>query len=61
MLIEANDSYDPNNLMNYSNTNEKADEWNNIMMKFQQKVPGSLPNEWWASMKQVFDSEISSN
>ena len=30
------------------------------MIKFQQKVPGALPDEWWASMKQVFDSQIPS-
>ena len=60
MLIEADDSYDPNDLMEYSNTNKKADEWNDIMIKFQQKVPGALPGEWWASMKQVFDSQIPS-
>ena len=61
MLIETNDWYDPDKIMDYSNTNKKADEWNNIMIKFQQKVPGSLPGEWWASMKQVFDSKIPTN
>ena len=55
MVIDTKDSYDPDKIMDYANTNPKADEWNNIMMKFQQKVPGAKPNEWWASMKQVGD------
>ena len=61
MLIETNDWYDPDKIMDYSTTNEKAEEWNNLMVKFQQKVPGARLDEWWGSMKQVGDWKFSSD
>ena len=56
MLIEADDSYDPNDLMEYSNTNKKADEWNGLMTNFQAEVPEAEMSDWWSPMNLVFDS-----
>lgn len=57
MLMETRDDYDPASLMEYAEKNPKAGEWNELMMTYQEKVPGAGPDEWWASMELVFDSE----
>ena len=56
MLMETSDDFEPGSLMDYAKRNPRADEWNELMMQFQVKVPGAKPEEWWAEMELVFDS-----
>ena len=35
--------------------NAKVQEWENLMWKYQQAIPGSKPGEKWVLMKKVFD------
>ncbi len=57
MYMETRDDFDPETLMDYAEKNPKAHEWNEMMMKYQEKVPGAGADEWWASMDLVFDSQ----
>lgn len=38
-------------------TNEKVLEWEKLMWKYQQPLPGSKPGEKWRLMKLIFDLE----
>ena len=58
MYCSAKDDFDPNtDFPKYTETHPKADEWNDLMSKFQEKIPEAELSDWWAPMKLVFDSE----
>ena len=58
MYCAALDSFDPErDFQGYTESSEKANEWNDLMSKFQQKVAEAGPDDWWASATLVFDSE----
>ncbi len=54
MIIEAEDdfSFERKSEMDASNT--KVQEWEELMWKYQQALPGSLPNEKWKPAKLIF-------
>tara|TARA_B100001013_G_C24517974_1_gene405762 strand:- start:34 stop:375 length:342 start_codon:yes stop_codon:yes gene_type:complete len=58
MLMETSDDYDPDTYSEYTDNDPKAKEWDDIMQKLQQKIPGvGKSTDWWAPMDLVFDSE----
>ena len=58
MLMETSDDYDPKTYSEYTDNEPKAKEWDDIMRKMQQRIPGAgKSTDWWAPMDLVFDSE----
>lgn len=35
----------------------KSVEWNQLMADLQERAPEATPDEWWAEMERVFDTE----
>ena len=55
MYLEAPDDFSPaRDLPRYQNS-PRAREWDPLMRKYQEPVPGAAPDEWWAAMEEVFD------
>lgn len=57
MYCTANDDFDPRRDFQSYTASPRAEEWNNLMMTFQQKVPEAEEDDWWAPMSLAFDSE----
>ncbi|SDJ35268.1 L-rhamnose mutarotase [Pedobacter sp. ok626] len=55
MIMEVNDtfSFDRKSAMDASN--EKVQEWEALMWKYQQAVPGAKPGEKWIMMDKIFE------
>ncbi|KAL6045993.1 L-rhamnose mutarotase [Balamuthia mandrillaris] len=58
MYFEAGDSFDPQrDFQRYTTLTPKANEWDEFMRKYQQKVAEAAEQDWWAPMEEVFDLE----
>ena len=55
MIARARDGFDPKRDYQAFTANPKAREWDELMKKYQQRVPGASEDEWWSSMTLVFD------
>ncbi|NKB70727.1 MAG: L-rhamnose mutarotase [Candidatus Latescibacteria bacterium] len=56
MFMSTVDQFDPAiDFARYMEQNPKAQEWDDLMRTYQQKLPEAGPDEWWAFMEQVFD------
>lgn len=55
MVMETTDDFTFENKKKMDEANEKVLEWEELMWKFQQPLPGSAPGEKWQLMKQVFE------
>ena len=55
MLIETDDNFDVKKFQNYTETNPKAKEWDELMKSYQERIPNSK-GEWWSEMTLAFDS-----
>jgi L-rhamnose mutarotase len=55
MIMETDDSFsfDRKSVMDASNP--KVHEWEHLMWKFQQPLPGSQPGEKWVLMSKIFE------
>lgn len=55
MIMETDDdfSFEQKELMDASNL--KVQEWEKLMWKYQQAIPGSKPGEKWRLMTRIFD------
>jgi L-rhamnose mutarotase len=55
MIMETNEdfSFDKKNEMD--NHNPKVQEWENLMWKYQQALPGAKPGEKWKLMNKIFE------
>ena len=55
MIMEVTDefSFEKKNTSDLSN--EKVQEWENFVWKFQQAMPGAKPGEKWVLMDKIFD------
>jgi L-rhamnose mutarotase len=56
MLIETSDKFDIEKFQKYTETNDKAKEWDALMKNYQEKIPNSN-GEWWSEMTMAYDSE----
>ena len=54
MIMETNDDFDPIKKSTMDANNEKVQEWEQLMWKFQQPLPWAKEGEKWVAMKQVF-------
>jgi len=54
MIMETDDSFDFERKAAMDAANPKVQEWEQLMWKFQQSVPGSKPGEKWVMLKPIF-------
>ena len=55
MVLNTEDDFDLiRDFQKYTDSSEKAAEWDLLMRKFQKKTPFTSEDEWWAPMKKVF-------
>ena len=55
MLIEANEEFSFEKKALLDKNNEKVQKWEDLMLSFQQALPGSKPGEKWILLKKIFD------
>jgi L-rhamnose mutarotase len=55
MIMETDDGFSFENKTAADNANEKVQEWETLMWKYQQAIPGSQPGEKWMLMDKIFD------
>ena len=55
MIIEANDQFSFAEKAKADAANPKVQEWENLMWKYQQAIPGSAKGEKWRLMEKIFD------
>jgi L-rhamnose mutarotase len=55
MLIDANDDFSFEQKSKMDLDNVKVQEWESLMWNYQQKIPGSAPDEKWVLMKKIFE------
>ncbi len=54
MLMDVNESFSFEQKSNSDAANEKVQEWETLMWKYQQAVPGAKPGEKWIMMNKIF-------
>lgn len=54
MIMEVNEQFDFENKARADAANEKVEEWEQLMWKYQQAMPGSKPGEKWILMNKIF-------
>ena len=58
MYIETIEDFHPEvNFQEYTANSPKANEWDELMRNFQERVLEARENEWWSSMEEVFNLE----
>jgi L-rhamnose mutarotase len=55
MIMETNENFSFEKKEAMDNANPKVQEWEQLMWKYQQGIPGSKPGEKWVLMKKIFD------
>lgn len=55
MIIETTDDFSLERKGQLDKANIKVQEWENLMLNYQQALPGVLPGEKWQEMKKVFE------
>jgi L-rhamnose mutarotase len=57
MIMEVNESFSFQAKAKADRENPKVQEWEELMWKFQQPVPGAKPGEKWMLMERIFHLE----
>ena len=58
MYIQTVEDFHPEvNFQEYTANSPKANEWDELMRNFQERVLESNEGEWWSSMEEVFNLE----
>jgi L-rhamnose mutarotase len=52
--METNDDFSFEKKAKADAGNEKVQEWENLMWKYQQALPGAEPGEKWMLMEKIF-------
>jgi len=55
MVMETEDNFSFEQKAAMDVSNEKVQEWEQLMWKFQQALPGSKPGEKWVLMDSIFE------
>lgn len=58
MIIEATDEFNFANRGAADAANPKVQEWETLMWKYQQAIPGAKPGEKWVLMNKIFDLAV---
>lgn len=54
MIMEVNETFDPDIKSKMDTENPKVQEWENLMWKFQQSLPNAEKGEKWVRMQKIF-------
>ncbi len=57
MIMEVNDDFSFEKKAKADAANDKVQQWEQLMWKYQQALPGSKPGEKWVVMEKIFDLE----
>ena len=57
MYCTVPDEFDPRRDFQGYAESKRAEEWNDLMSTFQQKVPEATETDWWCPMSLAFDSQ----
>lgn len=57
MIMEVDESFDPERKAKMDADNPKVQEWEKLMWKFQQELPWAKPGEKWIAMEKIFELE----
>ena len=55
MIMEVNDTFSFDRKSSMDAVNEKVQEWETLMWKYQQPVPGAKSGEKWIMMDRIFE------
>lgn len=55
MIMEVNDSFDPEQKATADAANAKVQEWEQLMWKYQKPLPQAKPGEKWVLMDKIFN------
>lgn len=55
MIMETNDDFSFDKKRKADEANPKVQEWESLMWKYQQALPGSEPGEKWRLMEHIFE------
>lgn len=55
MIMEVNDAFSFEQKAAADAANEKVQEWEQLMWKYQQSIPGAKPGEKWMKMNRIFE------
>lgn len=55
MIMETDETFSFERKNEMDNSNSKVQEWENLMWKYQQALPGAQPGGKWMLMKKIFD------
>lgn len=55
MIMEVNDNFSFEKKQQADNSNAKVKEWEELMWKYQQPLPGSAAGEKWKLMDKIFE------
>ncbi|MNY83627.1 L-fucose mutarotase [compost metagenome] len=55
MIMEVNEAFSFADKAAMDAGNEKVQEWETLMWKYQQAVPGAKPGEKWIMMDRIFE------
>jgi len=54
MIIEADNDFSFEKKTSLDHSNQKVQDWETLMWKYQQSLPGSKPGEKWIMMEKIF-------
>lgn len=54
MIMEVNDDFEFSKKAEMDNSNLKVQEWEKVMWKYQQSIPGAKEGEKWVLMDKIF-------
>jgi len=55
MIMETDESFSFDKKNEMDKANPKVQEWENLMWKYQQALPGAKPGEKWILMNKIFE------
>ena len=55
MVIDTNDEFSFEAKAEKDKQNDKVQEWENLMWKYQQQLPNAKPGEKWVLMENIFE------
>ncbi len=54
MIMDVEDAFSMSAKAEADAANPTVQEWEMLMRRFQQQLPGALPGQWWTEMEKVF-------